>query len=213
MTLVDRIKETAKNKRGWNLKTTAEKAGIGINSIYRWKEQTPTTDSLAKVAKVLDVSVDYLLGRPDAFELAQQQAEEYRKSEIEFGKTIDEEKSFLQAFVNDIVDLDKFDTLDYLYKTAKREKENIIREEKLETLIKNPKISNKKLNEVDPFERVHKQNAELKQKGLLPYRRKNTSQPDTLAAHQADPNHIITDDEADEIAKFLDDQIDRHEKK
>lgn len=61
-TLVDRIKSTAKNKYGWNLKTTAQKAGIGVNSIYRWKDQTPTTESLQKVANVLDVSVDYLLG-------------------------------------------------------------------------------------------------------------------------------------------------------
>ncbi|WP_461241172.1 helix-turn-helix domain-containing protein [Paucilactobacillus sp. N302-9] len=64
MTLVERIKEVAK-KRGWNLKTTADKAGIGINSIYRWKDQTPTADSLSKVAKVLDVSVDYLLGNEE----------------------------------------------------------------------------------------------------------------------------------------------------
>jgi transcriptional regulator with XRE-family HTH domain len=61
MTLVERIKKAAE-ARGWNLKTTAEKAGIGINSIYRWKDQTPTADSLSKVAKALNVSVDYLLG-------------------------------------------------------------------------------------------------------------------------------------------------------
>lgn len=61
-TLVDRIKSTAKSKYGWNLKTTAQKAGIGVNSIYRWKDQTPTTESLQKVANILDVSVDYLLG-------------------------------------------------------------------------------------------------------------------------------------------------------
>ncbi|ANK66560.1 helix-turn-helix domain-containing protein [Loigolactobacillus backii] len=64
MTLVERIKEIS-NKRGWNLKTTAQKAGIGINSIYRWKDQTPTTHSLEKVADVLDVSVDYLLGKTE----------------------------------------------------------------------------------------------------------------------------------------------------
>lgn len=66
MTLVDRIKKVAKDKKGWNLKTTAQEAGIGINSIYRWKEQSPTTESLSKVAKVLGVSVDYLLGKTDA---------------------------------------------------------------------------------------------------------------------------------------------------
>ncbi|MCZ3392959.1 helix-turn-helix domain-containing protein [Enterococcus faecium] len=65
MTLVERIKEVAKNKKGWNLKTTAEKAGLGINSIYRWRTQTPQTDKLASVAKVLGVSVDYLLGETE----------------------------------------------------------------------------------------------------------------------------------------------------
>ncbi len=65
MTLVERIKKVAKEKRGWNLKTTAQNAGIGINSIYRWKDQTPTIESLNKVAVVLGVSVDYLLGKTD----------------------------------------------------------------------------------------------------------------------------------------------------
>lgn len=65
-TLVDRIKSTAKGKYGWNLKTTAQKAGIGVNSIYRWKTQSPTSQSLKKVADVLDVSVDYLLGNEEA---------------------------------------------------------------------------------------------------------------------------------------------------
>ncbi|MEO4707323.1 helix-turn-helix transcriptional regulator [Pediococcus pentosaceus] len=65
MTLVERIKRSCKNKKGWNLKTTAEKAGLGINSIYRWRTQTPQTDKLASVAKVLGVSVDYLLGETE----------------------------------------------------------------------------------------------------------------------------------------------------
>ncbi|WP_308902379.1 helix-turn-helix domain-containing protein [Latilactobacillus curvatus] len=65
MTLVDRIKKVARDKKEWNLKTTAQEAGIGINSIYRWKEQSPTTESLSKVANVLGVSTDYLLGKTD----------------------------------------------------------------------------------------------------------------------------------------------------
>lgn len=65
MTLVDRIKKVARDKKGWNLKTTAQEAGIGINSIYRWKEQSPTIESLSKVANVLGVSTDYLLGKTD----------------------------------------------------------------------------------------------------------------------------------------------------
>lgn len=41
MDLVDRIKLTAKLKKNWNLKTTAQHAGIGVNSIYRWQTQAP----------------------------------------------------------------------------------------------------------------------------------------------------------------------------
>lgn len=61
METVDRIKNLAK-KRGWSLQKVAEKAGIGINSIYRWNTKVPSTQSLNKVAKVLNVSTDYLLG-------------------------------------------------------------------------------------------------------------------------------------------------------
>ena len=62
MELVERIKEIAKNKKGWSLKETAQHAGIGENSIYRWKKQVPNMNSLAKVADVLGVSVDELRG-------------------------------------------------------------------------------------------------------------------------------------------------------
>ncbi|WP_179396229.1 helix-turn-helix domain-containing protein [Lacticaseibacillus absianus] len=65
MALVERIKKVAKEKYGWNLKETATHAGIGINSIYRWKDQTPTADSLKAVAKALNVTTDYLLGNTD----------------------------------------------------------------------------------------------------------------------------------------------------
>lgn len=68
-TLVDRIKSTAKDKYGWNLKTTAQRAGIGVNSIYRWKTQSPTTQSLKKVADVLNVSTDYLLNGENTSEV------------------------------------------------------------------------------------------------------------------------------------------------
>lgn len=211
MTLFERIKFLA-DKQGKSINDVENDLNYSQNTLYRLKRTNPSAKKLEELADYFQVSTDYLLGRQDEFELAELKAEKQRKSENEFGQAIDTEKEFLQTFVADIVDLDKFDTLDYLYEVAKREKENIIREEKLETLISNPKISNKKLNEIDPFEKVHKQNAELSKKGLLPYRNNNT-QPDTLAAHQVDPSHIIDDNEANEIAKFLDDQIDRHEKK
>ncbi|KRM93374.1 hypothetical protein FC24_GL000463 [Loigolactobacillus rennini DSM 20253] len=53
------------NKRALSLQKVAEKAGLGINSIYGWKKRDPSISRLSKVANVLDVSVDYLLGKTD----------------------------------------------------------------------------------------------------------------------------------------------------
>ncbi len=64
MTTIERIKKISK-ERGWSLQKVAKKAGIGINSIYRWNTKTPSTASLQAVADVLGVSVDYLLGKDD----------------------------------------------------------------------------------------------------------------------------------------------------
>ncbi|MBF7133549.1 helix-turn-helix transcriptional regulator [Pediococcus pentosaceus] len=64
MTTIERIKKISK-ERGWSLQKVAEKAGIGINSIYRWNTKTPSTASLQAVADVLNVSVDYLLGKTE----------------------------------------------------------------------------------------------------------------------------------------------------
>ncbi|KRM92888.1 helix-turn-helix domain-containing protein [Loigolactobacillus rennini] len=64
MTLFERIKTTAK-KRGYSLSKVSEKAGLGAKTIYKWKKQTPKTETLQAVANVLGVSVDYLLGNTD----------------------------------------------------------------------------------------------------------------------------------------------------
>lgn len=69
MTALDKIKKLSK-KRGLSLQTVADKAGMGVNSIYRWKTQTPKLDKLEAVAKVLGVSVSYLLGEDDTPEWA-----------------------------------------------------------------------------------------------------------------------------------------------
>lgn len=64
MTLFERTKlESEKQKL--SLIEVANKAGIGENAIYTWKKSTPKADTLAKVANVLHVSTDYLLGRAD----------------------------------------------------------------------------------------------------------------------------------------------------
>ena len=64
MTTFERIKKLAK-KRGYSLQTLAEKAEIGINTIYKWKNYDPKGTDLAKVAKPLNTTTDYLLGRTD----------------------------------------------------------------------------------------------------------------------------------------------------
>ncbi|WP_270314628.1 helix-turn-helix domain-containing protein [Leuconostoc citreum] len=64
MTLVSRTKEIAQ-KRGLSLKALAAKAGLAENAIYRWDDNNPKSENLKKVADVLHVSTDYLLGRTD----------------------------------------------------------------------------------------------------------------------------------------------------
>lgn len=64
MTLFERVKETS-SQHGWSLQQTAQKAGLGINSLYSWKKKKPSADRIKAVADVLHVSVDYLLGNTD----------------------------------------------------------------------------------------------------------------------------------------------------
>ncbi|MDI6666459.1 helix-turn-helix transcriptional regulator [Leuconostoc falkenbergense] len=68
MTLYERTISISK-KRGYSLKNLAIKAGLAENSIYDWKKSTPKADNLQKVADVLHVSTDYLLGRTDDMNL------------------------------------------------------------------------------------------------------------------------------------------------
>jgi len=64
MAVFDRTKQFA-DKRGLSLQQVAEKAGLGINSIYGWKKKDPSISRLTKVAEVLNVSVDYLFDNTD----------------------------------------------------------------------------------------------------------------------------------------------------
>lgn len=64
MTMFDRVKEISK-KRGLSLAQLNEKAGFKQNVIYSWKTKTPSIDKVESVAKVLGVSMDYLLGKTE----------------------------------------------------------------------------------------------------------------------------------------------------
>ena len=69
MTILDRTKEVAK-LRGLSLTETAIKAGLADKSIYSWDRSSPKSENLEKVANVLNVSTDYLLGRTDDMHLS-----------------------------------------------------------------------------------------------------------------------------------------------
>lgn len=62
--LFERVKELSK-KRGISISELEDRIGFGKNSIYKWKKQSPKTETLQKVADYFHVSTDYLLGRTD----------------------------------------------------------------------------------------------------------------------------------------------------
>lgn len=62
MTLLSRTKELTK-KRGLTIEKLADRVGIAKSSIYQWNNHEPKPSTINKVADVLDVSTDYLLGR------------------------------------------------------------------------------------------------------------------------------------------------------
>lgn len=62
MSLVERVKSIASKRKGWNLKETAQQAGLSVNSIYKWDKQSPSLKSLSAVADALGVTVDELRG-------------------------------------------------------------------------------------------------------------------------------------------------------
>lgn len=64
MTTFERIKQTAK-ERGLTLNQLNDAAKLKNNIIYSWKNKMPSAENLSKVADVLGVSVDYLLGNTD----------------------------------------------------------------------------------------------------------------------------------------------------
>lgn len=64
MTALENVKILAK-ERELNLQAVAEKAGLGINTIYTWNKKTPSTKSLQAVADVLRTTTAHLLGEDE----------------------------------------------------------------------------------------------------------------------------------------------------
>ncbi len=73
MTLFERVKMLAK-KRGMTITELERKAGLGANYIYSLKKSdNPRKSSIASIAKVLGVTTDYLEGKNDTPEWANDQ--------------------------------------------------------------------------------------------------------------------------------------------
>lgn len=64
MSLFERTKETAQ-KQGLTVAMVEKRAGLSENALYSWRKSSPKSENLQKVADVLNVSTDYLLGRTD----------------------------------------------------------------------------------------------------------------------------------------------------
>jgi transcriptional regulator with XRE-family HTH domain len=90
MTVFDNIKKFSK-KRGYSLQTTAEKSGLSKNAIYQYNHgKNPSLETLAKIAKVLGVSIDDLLGEVNRHKSAYNLPQKKPKK-IDLKSTIDDE--------------------------------------------------------------------------------------------------------------------------
>ena len=62
MTLVDKIRTLAR-QRDMSLPQLEQELGLGKGTISRWRNSSPNTEKLQKIADYFNVSMDYLLGR------------------------------------------------------------------------------------------------------------------------------------------------------
>lgn len=60
----ERIKELA-NKQGLSINALEEKLGYSRNTLYSLKKQKASTERIQEIADYFNVSTDYLLGRTD----------------------------------------------------------------------------------------------------------------------------------------------------
>lgn len=61
MKLYDNVKYLAV-KQGISLPDLSEKIGLARTAIYKWDKQTPNVETIEKLAKYFDVSIEFLIG-------------------------------------------------------------------------------------------------------------------------------------------------------
>lgn len=103
MSVFERIKKTSR-QRGISLNELGKKIGLSQNSIYHWKHATPSADNVQKVADVLDVTTDYLLGRDGSLQNEKQKTADLDDDDVLFtyqGKPLsDEDKAIIKRLMN-----------------------------------------------------------------------------------------------------------------
>lgn len=62
MELYDNVVKFAK-RRGMSITELAERAGMTSTALYKWQYQTPSLEKVKKVADILNVPIDELIGR------------------------------------------------------------------------------------------------------------------------------------------------------
>ncbi|HEM5052419.1 TPA: helix-turn-helix transcriptional regulator [Streptococcus suis] len=67
----ERIKELAK-KQGLSINSLEERLGYSRNTIYNLKNSKPSTERISEIADYFNVSTDYLLGRTNNPNIAQE---------------------------------------------------------------------------------------------------------------------------------------------
>lgn len=86
MTTFDRVKKLA-DKQKISIMELEERLNLGKNSLYGWKRKIPNGANLEKVADYFNVSVDYLLGRTDNYEIhtiaAHHDGEDWTEEELD----------------------------------------------------------------------------------------------------------------------------------
>lgn len=58
--MLERIKSECKSKK-ISIAELERRSDLTPNSIYRWNENVPSVDKIQKVAKILNVSIDFLI--------------------------------------------------------------------------------------------------------------------------------------------------------
>lgn len=104
MDLTERIKRMAA-KQGITVQGLEKASGLSNGSISKWKNSSPKSEALARVADCLGCSTDYLLGRNNK-----------KPATVNIGDGLSEKKVQL---INQIRDADD-DTVDLLFQIADR---------------------------------------------------------------------------------------------